>query len=282
MSIELLLGEELHPKGLTTHMKIANQITQPREAYVTILHSSEDYICGAIALAQSIIQSNSTKDLVLLADDNISLRSLEGLRFSGWKIKKIQRIRSPYSTSGSYNEWNYSKLRIWQLYEYDKVMFIDSDLIVKRNMDKFFMYPQLTASGNYQKHLFNSGMMLIEPSKCTFKALMKKRFVVGSYNGGDQGFLNEMFIWWHRLPARLNYLKVFVDPKDHVHQIPDDVYAIHYTGLKPWKCNKVNDCNWDDLEFQRYASNSAHKRWWRVYNTMPINLRKYCSLNVSS
>ncbi|KAI3471738.1 hypothetical protein Pfo_028388 [Paulownia fortunei] len=106
---------------------------------------------------------------------------------------------------------------------------------------------------------------------------MKKMLVVESYNGGDQGFLNEMFAWWHRLPAQLNYLKVFVDRNDHLHWINKDVYAVHYTGLKPWKCFKERDCNWDVLEFHRYASNSAHRMWWRVYRTMPKKLRPYCS-----
>ncbi|KAL3819727.1 hypothetical protein ACJIZ3_005632 [Penstemon smallii] len=253
-----------------------NHLPQQREAYVTILHSTEDYVCGAITLAQSIIRSNSTKDLVLLADNNISPKSLNGLRAAGWKIKHIERIRSTFSRKKAYNRWNYSKFRIWQLKEYDKVMFIDSDLIVKRNLDEFFIQPQLSAAGNCEKHFFNSGLMLIEPSICTFDTLMKKRFVIESYNGGDQGFLNEMFSWWHRLPAEVNYLKVFVDFKDHVHQIPEDVYAIHYFGLKPWKCRVDYDCNWNWPDFREYASNSAHERWLDVYYAMPEKLRQYC------
>ena len=50
-----------------------------KEAYVTVLHSSEAYVCGAIALAQSIHQINSTRDLVLLADDLIGLKSTSAL-----------------------------------------------------------------------------------------------------------------------------------------------------------------------------------------------------------
>ena len=46
------------------------------------------------------------------------------------------------------NKWNYSKLSIWELIEYDKVIFIDSDLVVLKNMDRFFVYPQLSAAGN--------------------------------------------------------------------------------------------------------------------------------------
>ncbi|KAL2469201.1 putative UDP-glucuronate:xylan alpha-glucuronosyltransferase 4 [Forsythia ovata] len=273
----------LEPSGQEIWRKYDNKskshtLPQPREAYVTVLHSSEDYVCGAIALAQSIIQTNTTKDLVLLADVNrISQYSLKGLRAAGWNIKPIRRIRSPHSKRQSYNEYNYSKLRIWQLKDYDRVMFIDSDLIVLKNIDKFFNYPQLSAVGNH-KHIFNSGLMLIEPSICTFKTLLKKRFVVASYNGGDQGFLNEMFPWWHRLPAKLNYLKYFNTINDQLHEIPHDLYALHFVGLKPWMCYQDYDCNWDSLENHIFASDMAHERWWNVYNGMSKKLKQYCSL----
>ncbi|KDO37923.1 hypothetical protein CISIN_1g041855mg, partial [Citrus sinensis] len=179
-----------------------------REAYVTILHSSEAYVCGAIALAESIIQKNSSRDLVLLHDKSISGKSLRSLRAAGWKTKWISRIRSPFAKKDSYNEWNYSKLR-------------------------FFFYPELSAAGN-DKVLFNSGVMVIEPSLCKFEDLMLKSFQVSSYNGGDQGFLNEVFTWWHRLPKRINHLKVFSKQDDKEHQVGDGLYAIHYLGLKPW------------------------------------------------
>ncbi|KAL1555372.1 putative UDP-glucuronate:xylan alpha-glucuronosyltransferase 5 [Salvia divinorum] len=264
-------------RGMQTYN---DRLPRPREAYVTILHTSESYVCGAIVLAQSLIQSNTTKDLILLADNNISTESLEALRAAGWKTQRIERVRSPYSRKDAYNEWNYSKLRIWQLKLYDKLVFIDADLIVINNIDKIFAYPQLSAVSNYQKHLFNSGLMVVEPSQCTFDTLMEKMRVVQSYNGGDQGFLNEMFAWWHRLPHELNFMKVFVDPQDNVHLIDEGVNVVHYTGLKPWKCaGEEHDCNWNLPEFHRYASNSAHRTWWRVYRTMPEILRPYCSRN---
>jgi hypothetical protein len=50
--------------------------------------------------------------------------------------------------------------------------------------------------------VFNSGVMVIEPSMCMFKELMEEIFKLGSYNGGNQGFLNEVFPWWHRLPTK--------------------------------------------------------------------------------
>ncbi|KAK9219092.1 hypothetical protein WN943_007731 [Citrus x changshan-huyou] len=248
-----------------------------REAYVTVLHSSEAYVCGAIALAQSIIQKNSTGDLVLLHDKSISGKSLRGLRAAGWKTKWISRIRSPFAKKDSYNEWNYSKLRVWQLIEYDKLIFIDSDLLVLKNIDEFFFYPELSAAGN-DKVLFNSGVMVIEPSLCKFEDLMLKSFKASSYNGGDQGFLNEVFTWWHRLPKRINHLKVFSKQDDKEHQVGDGPYAIHYLGLKPWMCYKDYDCNWDMVSRHIFASDSAHKKWWQVYDAMPKKLQQYCAL----
>ncbi|XP_042518436.1 putative UDP-glucuronate:xylan alpha-glucuronosyltransferase 5 [Macadamia integrifolia] len=282
-SCKLALPQMIQGEGRVDHdfSNLYNPIEQPRDAYVTILHSSEAYVCGAIALAQSIIQTGSSKDLVLLADQSITKKTRQALRKSGWKIKNIKRIRNPLGRKNAYNEWNYSKFRLWQLVEYDKVIFIDSDSIVFKNMDEFFGSPELSAVGN-DKFRFNSGIMLIEPSMCVFKSLMKKRHTLVSYNGGDQGFLNEAFTWWHRWPARLNYLKVFNGSRwkeNTKHdQVLENVYGVHYLGLKPWTCYRDYDCNWDRLDHQRFASDLVHSWWWKVYDGMPKRLQKYCGL----
>ncbi|XP_038998849.1 putative UDP-glucuronate:xylan alpha-glucuronosyltransferase 4 [Hibiscus syriacus] len=251
-----------------------------REAYATILHSSEDYVCGAIALAQSILRTNSTstRDFVLLHDENITPKSLEALKSAGWETKQIERIRSPFAEKDSNNEWSYSKLRAWMLTWYDKVVFIDADVLVFQNIEWLFVYPQLSAAPN-DGTLFNSGLMVIEPSLCTFKDLMAKRSEMDSYNGSVEGFLNEAFTWWHRLPSDVNFLKDFKGQESPSREmIPDKVSAIHYLGLKPWMCYRDYDCNWDREEMQRFASDKAHEKWWQVYDEMPETLQRYCGL----
>ncbi|GAB2246467.1 hypothetical protein Droror1_Dr00001960 [Drosera rotundifolia] len=259
---------------------MTNQDGRRPEAYATMLHSSEHYVCGAIALAQSLLRTNTTKDLVLLADPTISAKSIRGLSAAGWKIKRIQRIRSPHAKEDAYNEWNYSKFRVWQLTEYSKIIFIDSDFIVLRNIDNFFRYPQLSAAPNHM-WIFNSGILVIEPSNCTFKHLMSKRYTLRSYNGGDQGYLNEVFTWWHRMTMKLNYLKVYDynDGEGPRREVPDDQYAVHYLGVKPWVCYKDYDCNWDKLRTQIFASDDAHRKWWEVYEEMPKGLKGFCGLS---
>ncbi|KAL2345698.1 hypothetical protein Fmac_006983 [Flemingia macrophylla] len=250
-------------------------------AYVTVLHSSEDYVCGAIALAQSILQTKTTTsqtiDLILLADTSIGPKSTTGLKSAGWKIHRMERIRSPFAQNGAYNEWNYSKLRIWQLTSYDKVIFIDSDLVVLESIQRLFSYPQLSAAAN-DLTLFNSGVMVVEPSECMFEHLMNRTWEVRSYNGGDQGFLNEVFGWWHRLPKKVNHMKVFGAGRNESREVPGDVQAVHYLGWKPWTCYRDHDCNWDMPDRRIYASDDAHRRWWKVHDSMPKELQAYCQL----
>ncbi|KAG6511953.1 UDP-glucuronate:xylan alpha-glucuronosyltransferase 1-like [Zingiber officinale] len=256
-----------------------------REAYVTILHSSEQYVCGAIAAAKSIRLSGSSRDLVALVDETIGEESRRGLTGAGWKVRNIRRIRNPKAKRDAYNEWNYSKFRLWQLADdYDKVVFLDADLLVLRNVDFLFSLPELSAVGN-DATLFNSGVMVIEPSECTFRLLMDHVDEITSYNGGDQGYLNEIFTWWHRLPKNVNYLKHFAGEeqrrakKERLFAAePSAIYVAHYLGLKPWLCFRDYDCNWNVKNFRGFASDAAHGKWWRVHDELPENLSRFCLL----
>ncbi|KAF6173071.1 hypothetical protein GIB67_009991 [Kingdonia uniflora] len=120
--------------------------TVHREAYAMILHSAHVYVCGAIAAAQSIRMVGSTGDLVILVDDIISEYHRGGLEAAGWKIQTIKRIRNPKAEKNAYNEWNYSKFRLWQLTDYDKIIFIDTDLLILRNINFLFGMPEISAT----------------------------------------------------------------------------------------------------------------------------------------
>ncbi|XP_044475869.1 putative UDP-glucuronate:xylan alpha-glucuronosyltransferase 3 [Mangifera indica] len=257
-----------------------------REAYATILHSAQVYVCGAITAAQSIRLAGSTRDFVILVDETISEYHRGGLAAAGWKVHTIQRIRNPKAERDAYNEWNYSKFRLWQLTDYDKIIFIDADLLILRNIDFLFEMPEITATGN-NATLFNSGVMVVEPSNCTFQLLMDHINEIESYNGGDQGYLNEIFTWWHRIPKHMNFLKHFWEGDEEekkqmkIHLFgadPPILYVLHYLGNKPWLCFRDYDCNWNVDILQEFASDVAHKRWWKVHDAMPKHLQKFCLL----
>ena len=99
-------------------------------------------------------------------------------------------------------------------------------------------------------------------------------------------YLNEIFVWWHRLPRRVNFLKNFWSNttnerniKNHLFAAePPQLYAVHYLGWKPWLCYRDYDCNFDVDEQLVYASDAAHGRWWKVHDAMDESLQKFCRL----
>lgn len=259
-----------------------------REAYATILHSAEVYVCGAIALANSIRRSGSKRDMVILVDENIQQYNRKGLEEAGWIVIQIERIRNPKADPDSYNEWNYSKLRLWQLTAYQKLIFLDSDVLVLQNIDFLFQSEEISASGN-SRTVFNSGVMVLEPHNCTFHLLMSHIDTIFSYNGGDQGFLNEFFPWWHRLPRRTNFLKHFYSNSQEEFEEkntlfgmhPPQLYVLHFLGYKPWLCFRDYDCSWHFPELWKFASDVAHATWWNLYDTMPHHVQRFCGLSVN-
>nr|CAD1838075.1 unnamed protein product [Ananas comosus var. bracteatus] len=289
-----MLAMPLWGEGINEEFNVSSKLSAPpspsgdprREAYVTVLHSKENYVCGVIMLAHRLRKTGSDRDLVLLHDKSIGPQKLQALADAGWALREIERIRSPHAKRGAYNAYNYSKLRIWQLSDhYDKVVFVDSDVLVLRNLDHLFRLPQMSAAGN-SRAIFNSGVMVIEPSNCTFEALMLRHEDVVSYNGGDQGFLNEMFAWWHRLPRRVNFLKILRGNtteerrmKDRLYVTePATLYGLHYLGIKPWRCYRDYDCNWNVDDQRRFASDAAHAVWWRRHDEMGEGMRRMCGL----
>ncbi|XP_062219318.1 putative UDP-glucuronate:xylan alpha-glucuronosyltransferase 3 isoform X2 [Phragmites australis] len=258
-----------------------------REAYATILHSEQLYSCGAITAAQSIRLAGSDRDMVALVDETISARHRGALEAAGWKVRTIRRIRNPRASPGAYNEWNYSKFWLWTLTEYDRVIFLDADLLVQRPMEPLFAMPEVSATGNNGTY-FNSGVMVVEPCNCTFRLLAEHVGDIESYNGGDQGYLNEVFSWWHRLPSHANYMKHFWEGDTEelaatkrrvLAADPPVALAVHFVGLKPWFCFRDYDCNWNVAALRQFASDEAHARWWKVHDTMPPRLQGFCLLD---
>ncbi|KAG0591973.1 hypothetical protein KC19_1G215400 [Ceratodon purpureus] len=258
-----------------------------KDAYATILHSGGDYVCGAIATAHSIRKTGSTKDLVILVDSSISPEHRQALKEAGWKVRDFERIYTTNTVDGKQFEKDFSKFRLWQLSDYNKVVYVEADILVLRNLDHLFMIPEVSGSGS-AKTLFNSGVMVIEPSNCTYQLLMDEMEKVASQIGGDWDFLNRMFPWWHRIPRHMNYLKYFWTRQNNEDQDmnrlfssdPPQLYAIHYWGYKPWQCFRDYDCNWNVN--QQFASDEAHNQWFKVYDDMPGNLQKHCALSTGT
>ena len=140
-----------------------------------------------------------------------------------------------------------------QFVKEDKVLYLDSDIIVRTNIDELFLeditdYPLVAVADALVPSTFNSGVMLINVAlwrkeNATEKLLeLTNEFHTSTF--GDQGILNKLFEnRWNALDSSYNFM-VGMDTVARNYQIDswyidslkleDSAKIIHFTGDKPW------------------------------------------------
>lgn len=224
-----------------------------KDAYVTLLYGG--FLLGARVLGQSLKESGTKKELIAMCTETVSDTTKEVLRRDGWTIRPILNIHSPYeglSKRGDYFSGIFSKLHVWNMTDYDRIVYLDSDVLVMSNIDHMFDCGTFCAAFRHSD-LFNAGIIVVEPNESVFKDMMKKIATLPSYDDGDQGFLNvyfkslvyaPFFNWSNisrfyqpmRLPAGLNsdIGSYYANSRWAIPEL--EIRNIHYTlgPIKPW------------------------------------------------
>ncbi len=234
-------------------------------AYVTTLCNGDGYVPGVEALGKSLDLTGTARPKVVLVTPDVPESARKLLASQGWWIRDIEPISNPNEQAQQLFARfanTFTKLRAFALTEFSKVVLLDADTIVLENIDDLFDRPAPAAAPDFllPDH-FNSGVMVVAPSEVTFARMMEKLFVAGSYDGGDQGFLNTFFPDWyalpagHRLPTGYNmhhFIYQFLrgHPGLAAH-VEGKTKIIHYTVQKPWR--------------SKPTLTGGSKEWWGMY-----------------
>ncbi|XP_043691596.1 inositol phosphorylceramide glucuronosyltransferase 1-like [Telopea speciosissima] len=162
------------------------------DAYVTLLYGDE-FLLGVRVLGKSIRDTGSTKDMVVLVSDGVSGYAKKLLKADGWIVETISLLANPNQVRPTRFWGVYTKLKIFNLTDYRKVVYLDADTIVVKSIEDLFKCSKFCANLKHSERL-NSGVMVVEPSETVFNDMMSKVNTLPSYTGGDQGFLNSYFI----------------------------------------------------------------------------------------
>ncbi len=103
----------------------------------------------------------------------------------------------------------YTKLHIFGQEVYNKILYIDSDCLVQKDVSHLLNLDHESSSRGliaaapdiFPPDKFNAGVMVIKPSKEIFTNLLSKTASIITYDGGDTGFLNFYFDDWHSYPS---------------------------------------------------------------------------------
>jgi glycogenin glucosyltransferase len=97
----------------------------------------------------------------------------------------------------------FTKLHCWRLTQYTKAVFLDADTLVVQNSDDLFEREEFSAAPDIGwPDMFNSGVFVFRPCEETYQRLIEFAMSHGSFDGGDQGLLNEFFSGWSQGEAR--------------------------------------------------------------------------------
>ena len=244
----------------------APRIDPPRKgesghvAFVTLV-TNADYIRGATALVRSLRLTGTDADIVIMHTGGVPEKTLTPLVALGAQLQPVDLL----PTSAAFNERhtraqlhqaapftkggkpafhtpldNFAKLRLWQLADYDRVVFIDADAIVLKNIDRLFAYPEFSAAPNVYEgladfHRLNSGVFVAQPSQATFDAMLKTLDRADAFwKRTDQTFLESFFPDWQGLPVFFNMLQYVW------FNLPElwdwkRISVLHYQYEKPWE-----------------------------------------------
>ncbi|XP_038695113.1 inositol phosphorylceramide glucuronosyltransferase 1-like isoform X1 [Tripterygium wilfordii] len=161
------------------------------EAYVTLLYGDE-FLLGVRVLGRSIRDTGSKKDMVVLVSDGVSDYAKKLLKADGWLVEKISLLVNPNQVRPKRFWGVYTKLKIFNMTNYKKVVYLDADTIVVKSVEDLFKCGKFCANLKHSERL-NSGVMVVEPSEKVFNDMMSKVTTLPSYTGGDQGFLNSYY-----------------------------------------------------------------------------------------
>ncbi|KAF9605645.1 hypothetical protein IFM89_017988 [Coptis chinensis] len=166
--------------------------SKSEEAYVTLLYGDE-FLLGVRVLGKSIRDTKSTKDMVVLVSDGVSNYAKQLLKADGWIVEMISLLANPNQVRPTRFWGVYTKLKIFNMTDYKKVVYLDADTIVLKNIDELFKCGKFCGNLKHSERM-NSGVMVVEPSQAVFEDMMSKVTTLKSYTGGDQGFLNSYYV----------------------------------------------------------------------------------------
>ncbi|CAF3394465.1 unnamed protein product [Rotaria socialis] len=228
-----------------------------RLAVVSAIYS-DDYVEGIEVLGYSLRRINIQADLILFYISNrLNQVTLDRCRKVGWFLYAVRRIEPPrFAIIYQRFHDQYTKLHIWSMMGYDRVLYLDADTLVIRDVNEL-LYGTIFEDDRdellgvvedvWQGQLgpnFNAGVLLIRPNVTIFNDMLIKMHNMAAYGSywAEQGFLN----WYFkgstgRLPLIYNFNNVLaIYHRDIYKRLRNRMKIIHYTYYKPFHIKKLN------------------------------------------
>ncbi len=213
-----------------------------KRAYVT-LTSNDLFVPGAVAVVKSLKMTKTQYPIYCMVSEEVSDNSRVSLAAAGCIVIEVPKIHS--TTSGEEGDrfeigknWlTFTKLNVFNLTQFDKIVYIDADCVVLQNIDDMFEFN--APCGYLLAHTgeLEAGVLVIEPTKKVFDDLLLYKDKENWVNH-DQTLLD----WYFRKHTKDFYPlaneyhfchKLYHNHDPHLIR-KGKVKIIEFNGYKPW------------------------------------------------
>jgi len=182
--------------------------SEKRWAYVMMAYSelgNAEHLWGVVAVASALRQLKSLYPLVLLTNTSKfpdGSGVAEALGKLDVILQPVYRVDMPVKHLKKLmnQHWKiaYWKLQIWNLVQFEKLVWLDSDTILYRNIDWLFQRPWMWAQRDDWFCKLNvtkvcSGIMLLYPNTSDFTGMRQHAEVMHDLHDGDQQLISSYF-----------------------------------------------------------------------------------------
>ena len=160
----------------------------------------------------------------------------------------------------------FTKIAVWRQQRFRKLVYLDSDIIVLRAPDELFDLDTAFAAAPDVgwPDAFNTGVMMLKPDMGEYWALQTMASTGDSFDGADQGLLNQYYQHrnWHRLSFNYNCtLSAQYQWEPAYRYFKNNISIVHFIGRnKPWFQGRQTSKNGPG------SYNELLARWWAVYD----------------
>lgn len=170
---------------------------------------------GVLAMARAL-QRLSSYPLVVLTNESAfpdGTQVVDGLGKLNAQVIPLQVVEMPHhlkrNLTDGHREVAWWKLQIWELTQFEKLIWMDSDAILSRSIDWLFERPWMWAQQDDWLCERNvpkvcSGIMLMYPNRTDYEGLLAFANAQTDLPNGDQQLISDYFSSVHKKP--INFL----------------------------------------------------------------------------
>ena len=255
----------------------------PKLDHKTVPDDEDEYFVGTRVLAYQLLHApktgtNTSIPFVVLATPDIPESKLERLRKDGAIVKVVERISESWMKPGL-ERWRdmMSKLRMLELTQFEKVLFMDADMYIAERMDGIFTdSTTVPLAPKPELAVEDEGPL---PISYIFSAQQYMEGRAHPYPPPAGDYFSGGFFLCQPSTAMFNYYLTIAKIEDRFNSNAMEQGLLNYAhrreGPMPWTDIYYKwTTTWPSMKEYEAGAHSLHEKWWDEKIALDPDLRK--------